>query len=813
VNARHTAALLALAVAGCGSAASTVGARFDGPTAIVPFIGATAKEGGQLHDYLAVASSRGDELTFLDPSDDQPVLGPGAVFPLVIPTAPNPLLLAAAPLGDGGADLLVAVSAGGRAIQLVNTWDPAANRVVTPDVDLSAALQGGIVAIAATTVPGASPAQVRVIVGAAGRQLAVVTFTRQPDGGVAPEPFDAATASRSLDFEPVHMAVEPAAAASSAPAPPRLFVATPDPILPPATTLGVAQLTMTGAPTDWPIAALDARAGTTLVAAARVRELDLPKGRTDPKGREIFLPKAVDPALRVYAALDPSTCGVGGRINCGLATLDPDAGGLAPDPASEALLDPIAFPDPATAPPAVPPQSYRAPVLIPGGVITAIAIAFPSSATTTPGPARDETDPLNLGVPQLTTTAAVRVRKTTAVAAVTSSDGRAYLVDLGRFGLLEDALPLGVFPRFVTLAQSVAATGAAADAPQLGLHGDFPPVVAVNVAGVTTDAAALPQLIQATPGFTPTDSWSVTYRGVLPGLTSRRGILFESGGSVFLAAQSPRDTAAPAVVDVAVGAPELGVRPSEGHLAEHDSAFVTCPDGSAAPETLVDAVVAAQRQPSDPVPSAGAVAVPGGALQLAGPVCGLAVAATLSVTFTLRASGFVLASAGLGYAGRPELDKPFSFAWQGEDAAGLAPEDRALAAKARRRYYSAEAACITAAGDPAPQNRGCYGNLPAVLDPLAPGPAVAFELGLSPSALLTALPVDTRISFSTDAGLTPVARRPTTAGLLPQGLTVFDVSKLPGRENDPVRFYTAYSDDQVLVFTTAGSAGDVTSIR
>src|SRR6185369_9273640 len=200
---------------------------------------------------------------------------------------------------------------------VVNTWDRAANRIVA-EVDLSAALQGGIVSMAAMTVPNATPAQARVIVGAAGRQLAVVTFQRAAAGGGIEA---VATDVRSdLVFEPRSMAVEPSPAAG---ADPRLFVATPDLIVAGGTTRGVAQLTMTGALADWPLAALDARAGTTLVAAARLRELDVPRGQSDVQGREKF---AAAEVLRVYAVLDAATCGPAARIACGLATLDPDAG-------------------------------------------------------------------------------------------------------------------------------------------------------------------------------------------------------------------------------------------------------------------------------------------------------------------------------------------------------------------------------------------------------------------------------------------------------------------------------------------------------
>ncbi len=100
---------LALAVAGCSSGPPTVGARFQGPTAVAPFMGFTTKRttsDGTPSPYLAVASMRGDELRILDVADDLPVLGPGVVFPLSVTTAPAPLLLASAALSDEDCRLL-----------------------------------------------------------------------------------------------------------------------------------------------------------------------------------------------------------------------------------------------------------------------------------------------------------------------------------------------------------------------------------------------------------------------------------------------------------------------------------------------------------------------------------------------------------------------------------------------------------------------------------------------------------------------------------------------------------------------------------
>ena len=53
--------------------------------------------------------------------------------------------------------------------------------------------------------------------------------------------------------------------------------------------------------------------------------------------------------LRVYAALDRAGCGPGKAIECGVVTLDPVTGALAPDPAPAGAK--------------VPAQAYRTPLL------------------------------------------------------------------------------------------------------------------------------------------------------------------------------------------------------------------------------------------------------------------------------------------------------------------------------------------------------------------------------------------------------------------------------------------------------------------
>jgi hypothetical protein len=187
-------AVVAMAVAACSSGPPSVGARLAEPRAVVAFTGITSKQPGVVAPYLAIASSRNDEVQFIDPADNQPVLGPAVVFPLSVPTEARPLHLAAAALGDraaGGADLLAVASNGSLDVQVVETWSPSSRVVPAASVDLAPFVtEGEILGLAAMTAPGAGPGspRARLLVAVSGGRLVVVDFTRDAaTGGVVPQ--------------------------------------------------------------------------------------------------------------------------------------------------------------------------------------------------------------------------------------------------------------------------------------------------------------------------------------------------------------------------------------------------------------------------------------------------------------------------------------------------------------------------------------------------------------------------------------------------------------------------------------------------
>src|SRR5687767_9784981 len=120
------AGLLALLVGpGCDDQPPPLATRFRGPQAIVSVAAITHRKPGEVRHYLAIANSRGNELKLFDPSDDKPVPGPVVLHALSIPTDAYPPALAAAPMGDGKADALVAATPGSASLQLVSTWEDA----------------------------------------------------------------------------------------------------------------------------------------------------------------------------------------------------------------------------------------------------------------------------------------------------------------------------------------------------------------------------------------------------------------------------------------------------------------------------------------------------------------------------------------------------------------------------------------------------------------------------------------------------------------------------------------------------------------
>ncbi|HET9595728.1 MAG TPA: hypothetical protein VFP65_09120 [Anaeromyxobacteraceae bacterium] len=848
---RAALAGLALAAAACSSGPTIAASRFAGPSALVPFSGRAPKvDATAVRPYLAVAASRGDELRLVDPNDDNPVFGPGVVFPLSVTTAPRPLLLAAASLGDGEADLLVAVSAGGAphglgvaapALQVVDTWSGQPR--VAFDVSLADAVGTGADVLAVLGLsPRPGPAgkpQALVVVGLSGGRLVLVRFERDADGrALRPAAADAVAASADLGFDPLDLALEPAPGT-------RIFAATLDPIPASAGPVqGVAVVDTAGAPGSWVATALDARIGTVAVAAARVPERVVPSAPTDPSVRRSQLADTFDFAaapLSVYAVLDPETCGPSARIGCGIATLRPDQAvpGLAADPAADVLASapPGAAWPPETPPPGVAPQAFRGPIPVPG-IPVHIALGFPPAS----GKARIVTDANNPDQPVLALNAGGGSRNVPAIAMVTSTDGQVYWIDVARFAPVSDlSFATGTARARVTSAGTVALAAGAyrpglhngaviAEARLINLDSPFP----VPAPAVVEDPGSLSSAVEVWPGFTPDESFQVVFRGTLPAL-SGVGAVYSLGndGAVYVGAQTlVRGTGAPVVVLSRIGDPELGVRPGDSVLvAPVDTG--TFPLVATSCTTPVDAVF----PPGDPAldPSrfpAGFPGFPGGALRLA-PITGTPPPApALDPNCLLRvtgaetggrvavfAAGWVLSGAQLGYLGRPEVDVPFTLAPR--DETGLSAEDAAIARKVRRLYYPPEGGCPrNAPGTRAAQAVGCYLGFPAMFDPLEPGFALRFTLGLLPPASTPGAPVPpgaqtqfgAAIFFATTRGITSTQRHPSIGGALPQRAVPYDRTVL-GHVDESIRFYVPYADDQVLAFTPLDASANVASIR
>jgi hypothetical protein len=790
VTTRRFLALFALAVAACSSQPS-LGSRFNGPTATVAFRGFTHKDAA-IRDYLAVASSSGDELRLIDPADLQPVLSPGAVFPLSVPTAPRPLVLAAASLRDLDAngtpldlaDVLVAASAGGApldssgvpVLQLIETWH--ATSRVAQSVPLTGLAPGSqilcLAGVPARFASGALIANARIVVGVSGGLLAIVEFTRATDGSGAVVP--GTITVKALGFDPSDIAVSPDGTT--------LYIATTDRITTDSTlgaaldVFGVAQLgnaTQDFASATATLKALAAGpkdpdapatgngrigAGTVAVAVGS----NVPE-RTASTADASSADRFTTFTSFVYAALDANSCGSGKPIDCGIVVIDPapastltlEAGNLAPDPAS---ADPaVLTPDSG---PALPPplastlataQKYRAPMPVPGTPLH-IAIGVPPAS----GTERVTNDPLNPNIPLLHIAPTTGQRNAGAVAMVASSDGNVYWLDLSRWGPPSDisvtngAQPPASSRVGVTSVAPAPVTGAY----QLGLWQDLdnaPFGSTLPAPVVQVDALGIQAAIDVWPGFTGADTWTLAYQGALPSLSSRSGVLASDSAGTYAAIQTTTG-----IVRASIGDPSLGVRVGDvvqvvqvaGSCETTVAKVLSATDPASSAE--LDALAAATGVSFRGGSAAGDPSARGGAVLLAPPgspgvTCTAAQILTagppLDVTLTVLASGMVLSNAKLGYLGRPGIgrtadrnDGAFSVAWTAtaDGSAASASEARAVARKARRLFYPSDPPCPisgSAAGTEGALASGCYGaNLKRLADPLAPGPIIRFRVGL-----------------------------------------------------------------------------------
>ena len=688
---RLPVAVLALALAACGTKTHTTpGLLLSEPSAVAAFRGITTKS-ASLRPYLAIANSGSNDLTLVDGVDDSLVPAPVALRSLVYPVPGRPALLVSADLGDVKADLLIAVSAGDSRLQVIRTWT--AEGAIDSTVDLD----GDVLALAPLPFDPDAPGTVRVAAALSGERLRIVTFRRAGDGIVA-DPVDAAHVI-DLGFRPLAIAAtpdDPAVAGLQT----RVWAATRDDL---GGVHGVAAIDVDadGVPSLGQV--LDARAPTRLVAAARLAERAATPGVPTPSDATAFTGQ---PRLeRVYAILDESGCGLHAPIACGLVALDP-SGATLPDPAGELL--------------------FRAPTAIPG---TARALA----ATEPPVVAPSTLDPQFAGTFMRMVTAA-GTRTTTAAAAVASTDGYLYFVDLGRFEIPGEQV---VNP------------------------------TATPVAAVDPEATA--SGIRVTPGYTPTARWTATWQGELPGLASRRA---ESDGATWIALQARSGSAffeSANVVD-----PALGILPDDVVVVQDPAAV-----GSCAP--TFDATVTGFLAPGS--------GYPGGAMQIAAApgtpaTCLSALAGKTDIRATVRGGGWVLVR-GTGtdavLARAAVTGSDVAVQWQSEDLLSCpAPpvttcdgpcrpdcELLLLARLARRIGY------VPSLGDPK-------------------GPALAFTIEqLKPPTR------DFAIAIDTAEGRGPFrATTPSVTAVEPSGIAVFDRS--PYSAGAGVRFLVPYESNVVL---------------
>jgi hypothetical protein len=843
---RFLAALALVAGLACNSATGRPGLGLSAPSAVAIFNGITSRHPEALHPYVAIANAGKDEIVLVDAVDDEPVLAPVMIRALSIPVPePRPARLVSGSLGDGQADLLVAVSEGSAVLQVVNTWGTTSGapdpRIVRElEVDLSGGAGGGVLAIVAVPVAvrdaggvvAVTSGRVRIVAALTGQRLAVVEYVRAADGSLAPTAEGAVVQelATGLDrFDVVSLAVNPAR-------PGLVYAASPDPIPSSgALVLGAAELDATGAPGAWTWRALSARAPTSAVAAWTLRERKRGGAPEDPEAirtqRDVEAlgddPTAFEAEAgavdRVYAVLDPSACGAGFSIDCGIAVLDPAAGGLAADPAGF--------------------MPYLAPIQVP---------AIPLGVVVAPPPALGPTDttfPTWFVPPFMRIAPGTGQRATSAVAAVLASDGKVYYADLGRWAIPNDRSML----RDSSTRTRVTSVNS------------FVPVTTHNILGlwdqrstpgtakvVTTGSAALPA-ITVTPGFTRSDAWSVSYQAFLPGLTLRKAVIGAAGGKAWMAMQIATGGAgSPPAQVVRLYSPELGVHRGDIVLIETSRVpSADCPKDD--PATAINEAAIEARVGDFIPPDA---TRPGGAIVLEDPAdvahpawtaCingGLATlgAATVSgVDAAIRASGFVVTGASAGYAGRTalldapsaELD-PNAATWDGyrlryenedllacplvpwpenpgavacDDACRETCERLVLARKARRIYYNSDL-CI---GD-------CSATWPRTSYdfPRANGPVLAFKLALERASPAEPLARELSLTIVTHNGLSPSSRGPAltnAAQIFPTGAVSFDRSGIAGKQNEGYRFYASYASGFVLDFSPSEFAGESVTIR
>jgi hypothetical protein len=785
-SARLTAVVALVALAACKSSTPAESTVFGEPSSVAVFRGVTLKSGLNLdpnavypyRPYIAVANAASNSISVIDGIDDSFVQSPSASRGLVYSAPGRPVLLASADLGDRRPDLLVVVTAGdlpwlgGSHLSVVRTWRADGSIVDRTDGAPAVDFGADIVALLPLPPDPAALGTVTIVAALADERIATVKFSRKagdPEGAIDVDAAQAtvletpATGIGALGFQPLTLAAIPGERN-------RIFAATTDPI---GGVQGVAQIDVTGTPVL--AAALNAHAPTRLVAAGHLVEGAFGVPALD--GTPFTGQPAVD---RVWAVLDESGCGLRAPIACGVVAIDPATRDLVPE-------DPI-FGG----------STFRAPIPI-GYPLAIGASPPPAVAPGDNGPAPD------LAVTLMRIEQPPIARVTTGVAGVVSSDGAMTYVDLGRWDIPTSQFVLANVKGTVSSTRPSGATGSQS-------------LTLVDPASGTTisqtDAARLSAAVAVTGGYTPTDRWTVTAQGALPGLVLRRAQAFDDGGSTSLALQTTSQAGVQEVVRL--WDPTLGVTPGDIVVIE-PTGLGTC--------STFEATVGALAAPTIPRPG-GFVTLghrtptnPGWDRCVDDMRSAAATGATYLVTF--RAGGFVLvrgAGEAAVHVGRPVAGERFEVRGSDETAlasACLLPP----AAPWQASWSTSHPACDpgSACRDACEQLQrvrlarrvGYVWEAPAGLT----GPALGFTLGLTaPTSKTSVQPRDVVLTISTVDGRAPYRVAP-TVGFSVDGREVVTFDRSPWVSSAGPRFLVPYKSGVVMDSTPTLGTNQTTTMR
>ncbi len=881
MNRAMALAALALLAGACGKTSSRPAAAFKGISAVAVFHGYFDGHPTELRAYAAVASPLGDELKFVDALDGTAVVGPAPVGPLSLPVLPRPSYLAATSLADqdaGGAaapqaDLLVVASASPQplagaapsvVLEVVGTWDPITRVAATVDLG-PVAPDATLLALLATPVPRpatgggfeATPGRARVVAALTGGRLVTVEFARGAGGRVeqAGDPV-----LQVLGFEPLALAATAAGAL--------IYVASPDPIPGPGGLLGVAELDGAGTPGAFAVRALDARAPTVAVAALDVREFT---GFTSDPSLDTFTDTA---ATRVYAALQPGSCGRDALITCGVAVIDPALGGLAADPAGL--------------------QPFQQPIQVPG-TVTSLSAVGASLVATEPG--------------LLVISPGTGQRYTSGLLVAGSTTGQAYLLDPSHFAVPSDT-DLLRFSARTRVSGFVSSRPVQADGRpypkewmNLGVWDERTADLPDPNVFVGTELATAAGVVKVTPGFTNTETWTIIWQDILPGLGGRRAQVHGDGaGLTWVALQDPTGLTGPGGVpvlrDVArLYDPVLSVR--VGDLVVVDATRVEAcradPAGTLTPPHagrggLFDLRITAILPPTAAAPGGSVAVTPvpdadqprnpvldatgnvefnlDGSIKttVGDPHCLDGLTGEQAVLASIRSPALLLTGSSSGVVGRPEVVAdppggvlPFEVTWQDEGALPACPIllepgqawpppaaaisaceadaaacrsncERVVVNRRVRRLYYLTDRCAPADTDAGKTTEGvnCLARWAHLTFPFPLGPVLSFKIGVvdgegnQVNGLGGAVPLkllrDTIIRMDTSSGIVPTSRTPHLGGAassasLPTQASWFDRAAVTGNANDSVHAFVGFGEGMLLDFGTNQSANNAKTIR